>query len=149
VRKVELEDLLGREQVQLDDAGLKEQLAGKVGTRHRRRGFHRLGVVPPDHSASGRSKLVFLEQSEFALYSIEQEFAGRTRVLRVSAMSRTPRAGGVFAEHRPDVVFHAAAYKHVPLMEIRQRLGGGEEQCVRARSTWRGPHLPVVRASSC
>jgi FlaA1/EpsC-like NDP-sugar epimerase len=60
---------------------------------------------------------VFLEQSEFALYSIEQEFAGRPVSCVIGDVKDVARMAAVFAEHRPDVVFHAAAYKHVPLME--------------------------------
>ena len=116
VRQVELEDLLGREQVLLDDAGLTGQLAGKavlvtgaggsIGSELCRQ------IV-----RFGPRKLVFLEQSEFALYSIEQEFAGQSVTCVVGDVKDAARMGAVFAEHRPDVVFHAAAYKHVPLME--------------------------------
>ena len=116
VRQVELEDLLGREQVLLDDAGLKEQLAGKsilvtgaggsIGSELCRQ------IV-----RFGPHKLVFLEQSEFALYSIEQEFAGQPVTCVMGDVKDAARMDAVFAEHRPDVVFHAAAYKHVPLME--------------------------------
>ena len=116
VRQVELEDLLGREQVMLDDAGLKEQLAGKsvlvtgaggsIGSELCRQIIR-----------FGPRKLVFLEQSEFALYSIEQEFAGKPVSCVIGDVKDAERMTAVFAEHQPDVVFHAAAYKHVPLME--------------------------------
>ncbi len=116
VRQVELEDLLGREQVLLDNEGLKEQLTGKsilvtgaggsIGSELCRQ------II---RFAPG--KLVFLEQSEFALYSIEQEFAGQPVICAVGDVKDSSRLEAVFAEHKPDVVFHAAAYKHVPLME--------------------------------
>jgi FlaA1/EpsC-like NDP-sugar epimerase len=116
VRQVELEDLLGREQVLLDDAGLKEQLAGKsvlvtgaggsIGSELCRQIIR---FAP--------ATLVFLEQSEFALYSVEQEFAGQPVICVVGDVKDAARLEAVFAEHKPDVVFHAAAYKHVPLME--------------------------------
>ncbi len=116
IRQVELEDLLGREQVLLDDDGLMGQLAGKsivvtgaggsIGSELCRQiiGF-------------GPRKLVFLEQSEFALYSIGQELSGQSAHCVVGDVKDAARMGAVFAEHQPDVVFHAAAYKHVPLME--------------------------------
>jgi FlaA1/EpsC-like NDP-sugar epimerase len=116
VRQVELEDLLGREQVLLDDAGLREQLAGKA-----------VLVTGAGGSIGSElcrqivrfqpGKLVFLEQSEFALYSIEQEFAGQPVVCVVGDVKDSARLETVFSEYKPDVVFHAAAYKHVPLME--------------------------------
>jgi FlaA1/EpsC-like NDP-sugar epimerase len=116
VRQVELEDLLGREQVLLDNEGLKEQLTGKsilvtgaggsIGSELCRQIIR-----------FGPRKLVFLEQSEFALYSIEQEFAGHPVCCAVGDVKDASRLEAVFAEHKPDVVFHAAAYKHVPLME--------------------------------
>jgi FlaA1/EpsC-like NDP-sugar epimerase len=65
--------------------------------------------------------LVLLDSSEFALYAIEQEFHDRSPRLRVSAVigdAKDPRrVQQVFARFAPRVVFHAAAYKHVPLME--------------------------------
>jgi FlaA1/EpsC-like NDP-sugar epimerase len=116
VRAVELEDLLGRDPVLLDDAGLKEQLGGKsvlvtgaggsIGSELCRQIIR---FAP--------QKLVLLEQSEFALYSIEQEFAGQPVVCVMGDVKDALRMNAVFAEHRPEVVFHAAAYKHVPLME--------------------------------
>jgi FlaA1/EpsC-like NDP-sugar epimerase len=116
VRAVELEDLLGRDRIELDEAGLHGLLHNKV-------------VLVTGAGGSigselcrqivrvGPRKLVFLEQSEFALYSIEQEFAGRPVACVVGDVKDAARMEAVFAEHRPDVVFHAAAYKHVPLME--------------------------------
>ena len=116
IRKVELEDLLGRDRIELDEAGLQELLAdktvlvtgagGSIGSELCRQ-----------IACFGPRKLVFLEQSEFALYSIEQEFAGRSVDCVVGDVKDAARMGTVFAEYRPDVVFHAAAYKHVPLME--------------------------------
>jgi FlaA1/EpsC-like NDP-sugar epimerase len=116
VRQVELEDLLGREQVLLDDEGLTGQLAGKsilvtgaggsIGSELCRQIIR-----------FGPRKLVLLEQSEFALYSIEQELSRQPVHCVVGDVKDAARMDAVFAEHRPDVVFHAAAYKHVPLME--------------------------------
>jgi FlaA1/EpsC-like NDP-sugar epimerase len=116
VRQVELEDLLGRDPVLLDDTGLKQQLAGKsvlvtgaggsIGSELCRQIIR-----------FGPRRLVFLEQSEFALYSIEQEFAGQPVSCVMGDVKDAERMAAVFAEYRPDVVFHAAAYKHVPLME--------------------------------
>jgi FlaA1/EpsC-like NDP-sugar epimerase len=116
VRQVELEDLLGREQVLLDNAGLREQLAGKTILVTGAGGS--IGSeLCRQITRFGPRKLVFLEQSEFALYSIEQEFVGSPVSCVVGDVKDSARLEAVFAEHKPDVVFHAAAYKHVPLME--------------------------------
>lgn len=116
VRQVELEDLLGREQVQLDNEGLTWQLAGKsilvtgaggsIGSELCRQIIR-----------FGPRNLVLLEQSEFALYCIEQELSRQPVHCVIGDVKDAARMDAVFAEHRPDVVFHAAAYKHVPLME--------------------------------
>jgi FlaA1/EpsC-like NDP-sugar epimerase len=116
VRQVELEDLLGREQVLLDNEGLKEQLAGKTILVTGAGGSIGSELCRQIIRFAPR-KLVFLEQSEFALYSIEQEFAGSPVSCVVGDVKDSARLEAVFAEHKPDVVFHAAAYKHVPLME--------------------------------
>jgi FlaA1/EpsC-like NDP-sugar epimerase len=116
VRQVELEDLLGREQVLLDDAGLTEQLAGKTILVTGAGGSIGSELCRQIIRFAPR-KLVFFEQSEFALYNIEQEFAGRAVSCVVGDVKDAARLEAVFAEHKPDVVFHAAAYKHVPLME--------------------------------
>jgi FlaA1/EpsC-like NDP-sugar epimerase len=65
----------------------------------------------------GPKSLVFYEQSEFALYAIKEEFQGQAVVCVVGDVKDNAALGAAFAEYRPDVVFHAAAYKHVPLME--------------------------------
>jgi FlaA1/EpsC-like NDP-sugar epimerase len=116
VRAVELEDLLGRDRIELDEAGLHRLLAGKsilvtgaggsIGSELCRQ------IV-----RFGPRRLVFVEQSELALYSIEQEFAGQPVTCVMGDVKDAARMDAVFAEYRPDVVFHAAAYKHVPLME--------------------------------
>jgi FlaA1/EpsC-like NDP-sugar epimerase len=67
------------------------------------------------------ARLILLEMSEFALYTIEQEFRDRFPDVPIAALigdaKSEPRVKGVFDLHAPQAVFHAAAYKHVPLME--------------------------------
>ena len=120
LRAVELDDLLGRDPVQLDDAGLHAQLTGKVvlvtgaGGSIGSELCRQIARFMPD-------KLVLFEASEFALYNIEQELNGnfpQTNIIYLAGDVRDAvRLEQVFAEHQPGTVFHAAAYKHVPLME--------------------------------
>lgn len=120
LREIELDDLLGRDPVALDEIGLKEQLSGKVilvtgagGSIGSELCRQILRFVP--------SKLVLYEASEFALYNIEQELRVKFPILDIVYLAGdvrdTARLEQVFSEYRPRVVFHAAAYKHVPLME--------------------------------
>ena len=120
LRTVELDDLLGRDPVTLDDAGLAGLIKGK-----------RVLVTGAGGSIGAElcrqiaryepGELVLFDLSEFALYSIEQEFRDRLPGARISAVigdAKSPsRVGELFERARPQVVFHAAAYKHVPLME--------------------------------
>lgn len=120
IRKVEVEDLLGREPVVLDNAGLHELINGRtvlvtgaggsIGSELCRQ------IV-----RFGPSQLVLFEANEFALYAIEQElresFAGISLVCAIGDVKDTRRVDQVFATYQPSAVFHAAAYKHVPLME--------------------------------
>jgi FlaA1/EpsC-like NDP-sugar epimerase len=120
VRKVELEDLLGRDPIQLDDEGLHRLLTGRrvlvtgaggsIGSELCRQIAH---YAP--------ARLVFFEQSEFALYRIEQEFVSVFPEIGIACVVGDVKdeasLAAAFAAHRPEVVFHAAAYKHVPLME--------------------------------
>ena len=120
LRAVELDDLLGRDPVELDDVGLREQLTGKVvlvtgaGGSIGSELCRQIARFLPE-------RLVLFEASEFALYNIEQELNRSFPKLEVVYLAGDVRdelrVEQVFAEHVPSIVFHAAAYKHVPLME--------------------------------
>jgi len=120
LRKVELDDLLGRDPVQLDEAGLHGFLSGRTVLVTGAGGS--IGSeLCRQISRFGPKRLVLLDVSEFSLYSIEQEFRDRRTPVEIVAAigdaKNEARVAEVFARHRPDIVFHAAAYKHVPLME--------------------------------
>jgi FlaA1/EpsC-like NDP-sugar epimerase len=120
LRRIELDDLLGRDPVQLDEAGLHGFISGRTVLVTGAGGS--IGAELSRQIARfGPKRLVLFEVSEFSLYSIEQEFRDRRTPVEIvpaigDAKSAT-RVSEVFARYRPDIVFHAAAYKHVPLME--------------------------------
>jgi FlaA1/EpsC-like NDP-sugar epimerase len=120
IRQVQLEDLLGRDPVQLDGGGLSSWLGehvvlvtgagGSIGSELARQ----IAYFKP-------RLLVLFELSEFALYQLEEEFLTRLPDVPIACIVGDVKdrdvLGRVFASYRPSVVFHAAAYKHVPLME--------------------------------
>lgn len=120
IRRVELEDLLGRDRVELDDDGLHALLTGKTVLVSGAGGS--IGSELCRQIAHFRPALLVLyELSELALYQIEQEFSdafvGLPIECIVGDVKDAARLDRVFASYGPQIVFHAAAYKHVPLME--------------------------------
>jgi FlaA1/EpsC-like NDP-sugar epimerase len=120
LRNVELDDLLGRDPVALDDAGLRGLIEGKCVLVTGAGGS--IGAELCRQIARyAPSRLVLFELSEFALYAIEQEFRDRFPHVAAAAVigdaKSEPRVREACARFRPHIVFHAAAYKHVPLME--------------------------------
>ncbi len=121
IRQVELDDLLGRDPVKLDSEGLHHLVdgasilvtgaGGSIGSELCRQ----IAKFSP-------AQLVLFEISEYLLYRIEQEFREafpQTRIVCiVGDVKNASRVDHVLSVYRPKVVFHAAAYKHVPLMEI-------------------------------
>jgi FlaA1/EpsC-like NDP-sugar epimerase len=120
VRGIEPEDLLGRDPVELDEAGIGELVAGKTVLVTGAGGS--IGAELCRQLANYRpATIVLYELSEFALYQVEQslgelypEVALRRLLGDVKDLAHV-RA--TFAACRPQLVFHAAAFKHVPLME--------------------------------
>jgi len=123
IRRIELEDLLGRERIALDEAGLHGLLGNRTVLVTGAGGS--IGAeLCRQITRFAPQRLVLLEQAEYALYRIGQEFssgplAGAVHDVRyvIGDVKDAAWLATVFAEYRPDVVFHAAAYKHVPLLE--------------------------------
>ncbi|HVK56012.1 MAG TPA: nucleoside-diphosphate sugar epimerase/dehydratase [Burkholderiales bacterium] len=120
IRKVELEDLLGRDPVLLDSAGLRECLGDRVIMVTGAGGS--IGSELCRQIASFKpSLLVLFEVNEFAMYRIEQEFSMVFPELSVACVmgdvKNRARVERTMRMYSPSVIFHAAAYKHVPMME--------------------------------
>lgn len=122
LRKVRIEDLLEREPIQLDNKNIEREIrnqvvlvtgaAGSIGSEIARQILH---YAP--------KQVVYLDQAESALYELEFEI--KTTFSEhfnkcdfiVGNVKDFMRMEGLFKTYKPNVVFHAAAYKHVPLME--------------------------------
>ena len=120
IRPVDVEDLLGRDTVNLDNSGLQKLISGNVvlmtgagGSIGSELCRHVLRFNP--------SLLICFDISEFALYQLEQALSAEGSDLKllcvVGDVRNRLRLHKLLEKHQPKVVFHAAAYKHVPLME--------------------------------
>jgi FlaA1/EpsC-like NDP-sugar epimerase len=121
LRPVNFEDLLGRPPVKLDIEGIGHYLTGKT-----------IAVTGAGGSIGSElcrqiirfnpAALILIEGSEFNLYRMEMELLTERKFLNiVPAMGRVQDRSlidSIFAHYRPQVVFHAAAYKHVPMVEM-------------------------------
>ncbi|HEY0824812.1 MAG TPA: nucleoside-diphosphate sugar epimerase/dehydratase [Ramlibacter sp.] len=119
-RRIELEDLLGRAPVALDVAGLAELFSGQVVVVTGAGGS--IGSELCRQIARfGVGRLVCVDVSEYAIYQLEQELRQAhpqmQGVYYTANVREYERLHAIACQHRPAVVFHAAAYKHVPLME--------------------------------
>lgn len=120
VRDLRLEDLLNRRPLEIDTRRLAARLAGSVALVTGAGGS--IGSELCRHLARLEpAALVGLDHSENALFEIDREMRARFPHLRFHAelgSIRDPlRLGEIFSRHRPGTVYHAAAYKHVPMME--------------------------------
>ncbi|MGK2948353.1 MAG: polysaccharide biosynthesis protein, partial [Acidimicrobiales bacterium] len=121
IRPLTTADLLGRREIDTDVAGIADYLAGRrvlitgaggsIGSELCRQ-VHRFEPAA----------LVMLDRDESALHAVQLSIHGRalleTRDVVVADIRDAARLDEVFAEHRPEVVFHAAALKHLPLCEL-------------------------------
>jgi FlaA1/EpsC-like NDP-sugar epimerase len=120
IRPVEVQDLLGRDAVNLDSVGIRKLIEGRVVMVTGAGGS--IGSELCRQIAAGNPKrLVMVEQSEGSMFLIEQELnelgLGSIAVPLVADILDPARMEYIFSRHRPEVVFHAAAHKHVFLME--------------------------------
>jgi FlaA1/EpsC-like NDP-sugar epimerase len=122
IKNINIEDLLGRESIKIDNINIKSELRGKcvlitgaAGSIGRELVTQCLYYKP--------SRLIMVDQSETGLYEAEIEINNlhKTRAsvaeVIVADITNKKRMELIFDQYKPDIVFHAAAYKHVPMME--------------------------------
>jgi FlaA1/EpsC-like NDP-sugar epimerase len=144
VRNIDVEDIMGREPVSVDLKRMSEYITGKhimitgaggsIGSELCRQIKH----IRP-------ASLILLDQSESELYKIEQELKQCNPpfpiVPIIADITNRVRIDSVFPEYKPGVVFHSAAYKHVPLMEpnlieaVNNNIFGTKNLCEIAMQT--------------
>ena len=120
IRKVAVEDLMKRESVTLDDAGLHDLLTGKVVLVTGAGGS--IGSeLCRQVAAYQPSMIVLFEQNEYAMYKADEQLRETFPEIPVASVigdvKNVKRVAQVIHQYSPAIVFHAAAYKHVPLME--------------------------------
>ena len=119
IRQVDVEDLLGRDAVNLDNSGLKKLIQNDIVMISGAGGS--IGSELTRQVLKFKPKTVFcVDISEAALYQLEQSIysQSKTKIFFVVAdIKNEKRITDLFHRHIPSLVFHAAAYKHVPLME--------------------------------
>lgn len=121
LKEVEIEDLLGRDTVEVDMEEIKQAIAGK--TVLVTGGGGSIGSELCRQIAAYNPKLlVIMDIYENNAYDIQQELIGLygdklNLVVLIGSVRNTHRVESVFEKYRPQIIFHAAAHKHVPLME--------------------------------
>ena len=121
IRDVQIEDLLGREPVDLDDENLHEFLSGKTVMVTGAGGSIGSELVRQIRGYAPK-QILLVERAEFFLFQIERELVadghGSAFVPLIADICDERRMRDIFERYKPAVIFHAAAHKHVPLMEI-------------------------------
>jgi FlaA1/EpsC-like NDP-sugar epimerase len=118
--KINIEDLLGRKPIQLDQGKISEELKGKVVIVTGAAGSIGSGLVRQIGNYEPKN-IILLDQAESALYDLQQELHAKGNAfpfdIVIGDIRNYDRLKRVFEFYKPEYVFHAAAYKHVPLME--------------------------------
>ncbi len=121
IKKIKIEDLLERDPINLDKQKISEEVSGRVILVTGAAGSIGSEIVR-QITAFKPGKLIILDQAESPLYDIELEVAEKHKVENlvtvIADIRDREKMRQVFSTHRPHFVFHAAAYKHVPMMEL-------------------------------
>jgi len=120
ISRVNIEDLLGRRPIVLDEKRISNQLTGRTILVSGAAGSIGSGLVK-QMARYNPGKLILLDQAESPLYDLQIELGATQQNLNfevvIGDIRSQERMERVFDFFRPDFVFHAAAYKHVPMME--------------------------------
>jgi FlaA1/EpsC-like NDP-sugar epimerase len=125
IRELDIEDLLGRETVVPNELLFGRTIVGKT-VLVTGAGGSIGGELCRQIAVSGAHRLILLDLSEYSLYQIEKELQELTAAPSAAKLELIPILGSVvdatrlqeiFSQWKPHTVFHAAAYKHVPLVE--------------------------------
>jgi FlaA1/EpsC-like NDP-sugar epimerase len=116
VRKLRIEDLIRRPEIRLDESRVVTALGGKrvlvtgaAGSIGRELARQIAALAP--------ARLTLIDQWEHGVYQLEQEFTAENIFCAIADVRNERRLHDIIAAEKPQVIFHAAAYKHVPLME--------------------------------
>ncbi len=122
IKKVEIADLLGRQEITLDESHLREEIEGKVILITGAGGS--IGSeIARQVSKHNPLKLILLGHGENSIYLIYHELKDKPGMMTqyipvIADVQHYDAILEIFEEYKPDIVYHAAAHKHVPLMEV-------------------------------
>lgn len=116
IRNLRIEDLIRRPEIRLDPAPVERAIAGRrvlvtgaAGSIGRELSRQIAALRP--------ARLTLIDQWEHGVYQLEQEFSGENIFCAIADVRNEKRLADIIAQEKPELIFHAAAYKHVPLME--------------------------------
>ena len=121
LKNIKIEDLLGRKPIRILNSSIKEEFNNKIILVTGAAGSIGSEIVKQVLKYNP-AKVVLLDQSESGIYDLNQELLSQNKKYNfeivIGDVSRKERMENLFKNFKPNIVFHAAAYKHVPLMEV-------------------------------